>query len=63
MTFLKIFCIHNYIKMRTRDNCFSEHKDKDEKCYGLHGGDSWSEDYCYECMDCPHLSLVSTTDV
>lgn len=50
-------------EMRTKDNCFLEHKDEDEKCYGLYGGDSWSENHCYKCMDCPHLLLASTTSL
>lgn len=50
-------------EMRTRDNCFSEHKDDDGKCYGLYGGDSWSGNRCYKCMGCHHLSLVNINDL
>lgn len=40
-----------------KDKCFEENKNEKGICYGLYGGDKWSEYHCYQCMDCPHLTI------
>ena len=45
-------------ELRTKDKCFEKHKNKNNICYGMYGGDNWSENHSYECMDCPHLSII-----
>lgn len=47
-------------ELRTKDKCFSEHKNKNNICYGMHGGDNWSDNHSYQCLDCPHFTLLHT---
>lgn len=38
------------------DECFYINKDNDNKCYGVLGGDNWSDYLCYSCINCKHRS-------
>ena len=42
-----------------KDKCFEENKNEEGVCYGLAGGDKWSEYHCYQCLDCPHLTIYT----
>jgi len=40
--------------------CFNEHKNDKGICYGLYGGDKFSDNLSYSCIDCPyHTPFVS----
>lgn len=40
-----------------KDKCFEENKNEKGICYGLYGGDRGTEYHCYQCADCPHLTI------
>ena len=42
-----------------KDKCFEENKNEKGICYGLYGGDRGTEYHCYDCVDCPHLTIYS----
>lgn len=29
-----------------------------DKCYGMYGGDWYTDNLSYECLDCPYLELI-----
>lgn len=51
------------IKYRlSREYCYDEMEEKGRtsqgKCCGLLGGDSWSDNTMYMCIDCPHYTPI-----
>lgn len=49
--------IVNRIKTRnavTRKKCYEENGNKDGTCYGLYGGDRYTEYVQYGCIDCKY---------
>lgn len=47
--------IINHVKTRkatTQNKCYEENRNKDGTCYGLYGGDRYTEHLQYGCIDC-----------
>lgn len=45
------------------DKCFEEHIGEHGKCYGLYGGDKFTDNISYSCLDCPYLSIITEDEL
>lgn len=50
MSILNFFKKHHH----SAEECFNEHKNDQGICYGLYGGDKFSDNLSYSCIDCPY---------
>ena len=41
-------------KLWWNKNCYETYKNKDNICYGMVGGDKFSDYTCYSCIGCPY---------
>ena len=44
-------------KLWWNKNCYENYKNKDGICYGMVGGDKFSDYTCYSCIGCPYHTL------
>lgn len=45
------------------DKCFEEHIGEHGKCYGVYGGDKFTDHISYSCLDCPYLSIITEDEL
>lgn len=53
----KILTFFEQKRNKSQEQCYNENKNAEGICYGVYGGDSYTDHLSYACIGCPYHTL------